>query len=43
MERSVLAVVWFMANTWGMTLENALAKVQEKRPIALDRLSWITK
>jgi len=43
MERSVLAVVWFMANTWGMTLENALAKVQEKRPIALDRLSWIAK
>ena len=43
MERSVLAVVWFMANTWGMTLENALAKVQEKRPIALNRLSWIAK
>ena len=43
MERSVLAVVWFMANTWGMTLETALAKVQEKRPIALDRLSWIAK
>ena len=43
MERSVLAVVWFMANKWGMTLENALAKVQEKRPIALDRLSWIAK
>jgi len=43
MERSVLAVVWFMANKWGMTLETALAKVQEKRPIALDRLSWISK
>ena len=41
MERSVLAVVWFMANTWGMTLETALAKIQEKRPIALNRLSWI--
>jgi len=43
MERSVLSVVWFMAMTWGMTLENALSKIQEKRPIALDRLSWIAK
>jgi len=43
MERSVLAVVWFMANTWGMTLETALVKIQEKRPIALNRLSWITQ
>ena len=42
MERSVLSVVWFMANTWGMDLGNALAKVQEKRPIALNRLVWIT-
>jgi len=43
MERSVLSVVWFMANTWGMELKTALTKIQEKRPIALDRLSWIAQ
>lgn len=41
MERSVLAVVWFMANTWGMTLEQALNQVKEHRPIAMNRLNWI--
>ena len=43
MERSALTVIWFMANTLGMTLETALAKCQEKRPIVLNRLSWIAK
>ena len=43
MERSALTVIWFMANTMGMKLETALAKCQEKRPIVLNRLSWIAR
>jgi len=42
MERSVLAVVYFMASKWRMQLKQALRHVQSKRPIALDRLHWIT-
>ena len=42
MERSVLAIVYFMATKWGMQLQQALKQVQSKRPIALDRLHWIT-
>ena len=42
MERSVLAVVYFMASKWGMQLKQALTHIQSKRPIALDRLHWIT-
>jgi hypothetical protein len=42
MERSVLAIVYFMATKWGMQLKQALRHVQSKRPIALDRLNWIT-
>jgi len=42
MERSVLAVVYFMASKWRMQLQQALKHVQSKRPIALDRLNWIT-
>ena len=42
MERSVLAVVYFMASKWRMQLKQALKHVQSKRPIALDRLHWIT-
>ena len=41
MERSVLSIVWFMANTWGMTLEQAFNQVKAHRPIALNRLNWI--
>ena len=41
MERSVLSVVWYLANTNGMTLESALNLVQSKRPIAMNRLNWI--
>ena len=42
MERSVLAVVYFMASKWQMQLQQALKRVQSKRPIAVDRLHWIT-
>jgi len=42
MERSVLAVVYFMTSKWRMQLQQALKHVQSKRPIALDRLHWIT-
>ena len=42
MERSVLAVVYFMASKWRMQLQQALKHVQSKRPIAVDRLHWIT-
>jgi len=42
MERSVLAVVYFMASKWRMQLQQALKHIQSKRPIALDRLNWIT-
>ena len=42
MERSVLAVVYFMASKWRMQLQQALKHIQSKRPIALDRLHWIT-
>lgn len=42
MERSVTAVVWYLANTTNMNLREALALVQSKRPIACDRLGYIT-
>jgi len=42
MERSVLAVVWFMATKWRMQLHQALKHIQTKRPIALNRLDWIS-
>jgi len=41
MERSVLAVVYFMASKWRMQLQQALKHIQSNRPIALDRLNWI--
>jgi len=43
MERSVTAVVWYLANTTSMSLPEALKLVQEKRPIACDRLYFITR
>jgi rhodanese-related sulfurtransferase len=42
MERSVTAVVWYLANTTNMNLKEALALVQSKRPIACNRLAYIT-
>jgi len=41
MERSVLSVVWYLANKNNMTLKRSLGLVQSKRAIAQDRLSWI--
>ena len=41
MERSVLSVVWYLANKNNMTLKRSLELVQSKRAIAQDRLSWI--
>ena len=41
MERSVTAVVWYLANTTNMNLREALNLVQSKRPIACDRLNYI--
>lgn len=41
MERSVTAVVWYLANTTNMNLREALKLVQSKRPIACDRLNYI--
>ena len=41
MERSVTAVVWYLANTTNMNLHEALKLVQSKRPIACDRLNYI--
>ena len=43
MERSVTAVVWYLANTTNMSLPEALKLVQDKRPIACDRLYFITR
>jgi rhodanese-related sulfurtransferase len=43
MERSVTAVVWYLANTTNMSLIEALKLVQSKRPIACDRLYFIAR
>lgn len=40
MERSVTSVVWYLAHTTDMTLQESLALVQSKREIAQDRL-WL--
>jgi protein-tyrosine phosphatase len=42
MERSVLAVVWLMASKWRMRLEQSYDQIKKHRPIALNRLNWIT-
>ena len=42
MERSVLACLWLMASYWRIQIHQALLHVQAQRPIALDRLDWIT-
>ena len=41
MERSVLAVVWYLHTEAGMTLDEAYETVYETRPIAVDRRHWI--
>ena len=40
MERSVLAVVWYLTTNKGMTVDNAYDLVKAGRPIALDRREW---
>ena len=42
MERSVLACLWMMASYWRIQIHQALQHIRTKRPIALDRLDWIT-
>jgi hypothetical protein len=41
MERSVLAVVWHLHRTGGLSLDEAYDAVRRARPIALDRRAWI--
>ena len=40
MERSVLAVAYYLHATRDMGLDEAYALIMESRPIALDRRSW---
>jgi hypothetical protein len=41
MERSVLAVAWWLHNHKNMSLDEAYGLIRQKRPIALDRREWI--
>lgn len=41
MERSVLAVAWWLHFYKGMTLDKAYEVISKARPIALDRRNWI--
>ena len=41
MERSVLAVVWYLHGEADITLDEAYDLVYEARPIAVDRRHWI--
>ena len=41
MERSVLAVVWWLHSYKNMSLDDAYGLISQKRPIALDRREWI--
>ena len=41
MERSVLATVWYLTRTQGLSLDNAYNLVRSIRPIATDRREWI--
>ena len=40
MERSVLAVVWYLTKTLGISFDDAYRDILLKRPIALDRRNW---
>lgn len=41
MERSVLAVVWYLNKYLRMTIDDAYKLIKDKRPIAVDRRGWI--
>ena len=41
MERSVLAVAWWLHSYKNMSLDDAYGLISQKRPIALDRREWI--
>ena len=41
MERSVLAVAWWLHSHKNMYLDEAYGLIRQKRPIALDRREWI--
>ena len=41
MERSVLAVVWYLNQFEGLSIDDAYDLVRAGRPIALDRRDWI--
>ena len=41
MERSVLAVAWWLHSYKNMSLDEAYGLIRQKRPIALDRREWI--
>jgi protein-tyrosine phosphatase len=43
MERSVLAVAWYLQKYENYTLDSAYERIHEIRPIACDRSSWIGK
>ena len=42
LERSPLAVMWFLKRKRGMTLDGAYELVKEKRPQIYDRRFWVT-
>ena len=42
-ERSPLAVTWYLHKKWNIPIEEAFAKVKEKRPQALNRIYWLNK
>lgn len=41
MERSVIAVVWYLHKFYGLSLKDAYDKVGAARPIAVNHTSWI--
>lgn len=42
-ERAPLAVAWFLHRRRGITLDDAYALLQERRPIVRDRRFWLRK
>ncbi len=42
-ERSPLAIAWFLHTKRGMTLDEAYKLIKQKRPIVQDRQVWIPK
>ena len=41
MERSGLAVAWWLKEWWGRSLDGAYGSIQLNRPIVMDRREWI--